>query len=87
MAARLDNAERRNRGRKEDSGGTVSGGGRQVCIGARTRKQGHGFRVVDERRLATYPSLPPHPTMAQVGGLQQCSTPPPLWLINCRPLC
>lgn len=58
MAARLDNAERRNRGRKEDSGGTVSGGGRQVCIGARTRKQGHGFRVVDERRLATYPSLP-----------------------------
>lgn len=58
MAARLDNAERRNRGRKEDSGGTVSGGGREVCIGARTRKQGHGFRVVDERRLATYPSLP-----------------------------
>lgn len=52
MAARLDNAERRNRGRKEDSGG------RQVCIGARTRKQGHGFRVDDERRLATYPSLP-----------------------------
>lgn len=52
MAARLDNAERRNRGRKEDSGG------REVCIGARTRKQGHGFRVVDERRLATYPSLP-----------------------------